>query len=65
MNRAALDEAIAQALSRALLAELRAEMMGVQTKAPTVPPVEAQSTVRDEEDAHLHEHTDTRLPRAS
>jgi len=64
MDRVALDARIARILADALVRELRAEM-AVQTKAPTVPPVEAQSTVRDEEDAHLHEHTDTRLPRAS
>jgi len=60
MDRAALDEAIAQALGRAVIAEIRREW-SVQTNAPAGGSAEAQQT---SESGDAHDTTD-RLPRAS
>lgn len=59
MDRAALDERLAQALAAALVAELRAEM-AVQTNAPILlEQAGAQTNNRPDDDQH------TTLPRAS
>jgi len=60
MDRAVLDNALAQALAHALVAEVRREL-AVQTNAPTGGSVEARQTNESENG----NSTTGRLPRAS